>query len=392
MPRWLGFALFLAVVLGTIGGVHYFLWVRLVRNPHWPAPWRTVGTVAAIGLAVGTPALLVLSRFLPRSAAEAIAWPAFVWFGTMFLLFVLLLIGDVVRLGSWSLARLGADAPPDPGRRRQMARALAAAAGAAVAIGTPLAVSIARQPARVRTIEIPLPRLPRPADGTTIVQITDLHVGPTLGRAFVDDIVRRVNELSPDVVAITGDLMDGSVEDLRDAVAPLADLRARHGAYFVTGNHEYYSPTASWMRHIASLGIRILHNQRVSIGEGAAAFDLAGVDDWSAAGSGVPGHGADLPRALAGRDPARAVVLLAHQPKHVREAAAAGVDLQLSGHTHAGQIWPFSWVVRLTQPYVAGLHREDATWIYVSPGTGYWGPPMRVATHPEITRVVLRAG
>lgn len=392
MPRWLAFALFLTVVLSILAGVHYFLWVRLVRNPAWPAPWRTIGTVAAFVLGIGAPAVLILVRFVPRPVGSVLAWPAFIWFGTMFLLFLALLAGDLVRLALWLGERLGGGGPADPERRRQLARVVAGAAGAIGAAAAVFAVRTGLERVRIKSLDIPIGRLPAAADGTTIVQITDLHVGPTIGRAFMQDVVDRVNALAPDIVAITGDLVDGTVAELRDGVAPLADLRARRGVYFVTGNHEYYSPTEAWLAHLPTLGIRVLRNERVPIGDGEASFDLAGIDDWTAPQSHLPGHAPDLPRALAGRDASRALVLLAHQPKAIAEAAALGVDLQLSGHTHAGQIWPFTLLVRLVQPYVAGLHRHGDTWIYVSPGTGYWGPPMRIATHPEITRLVLRRG
>ncbi|HSO00071.1 MAG TPA: metallophosphoesterase, partial [Candidatus Nanopelagicales bacterium] len=224
-----------------------------------------------------------------------------------------------------------------------------------------------------------------------IVQLTDVHIGPTIGREWLEGIVARVNELEPDLVAITGDLVDGRVADLREHTAPLAKLRAKHGVYFVTGNHEYYSGADEWIEELSRLGVRVLRNERVTIGEGADSFDLAGVDDWKAGGFGG-GHGPDLKRALAGRDPGREVVLLAHQPKQVVQAAEMGVGLQLSGHTHGGQIFPWGYFVRLDQPHVQGLGQHGETQIYVSRGTGYWGPPMRVGAPPEITLVELEAG
>ena len=179
--------------------------------------------------------------------------------------------------------------------------------------------------------------------------------------------------------------MDGSVEELGDLVRPLADLVAKDGVYFVTGNHEYYSGAEQWMLFLPSLGVKVLRNERVAIG-GEGGFDLAGVHDWSAGGfSEAP----DLGRALRGRDPKRACVLLAHQPKQIAAADEQGVDLQLSGHTHGGQLFPFKYLVGLQQPYVAGLHRHGRAQIYVSSGTGYWGPPMRLLAPAEITRIEL---
>lgn len=243
----------------------------------------------------------------------------------------------------------------------------------------------------VRTLRVPLARLPVAMEGYTLVQLTDIHVGPTIDRAFIVELVARVNALQPDAVVITGDLVDGTVAALGEHVAPLAGLRARHGVFFVTGNHEYYAGVDPWLAELERLGMRVLRNERVTLGDADASIDLAGVDDWAAARHGA-GHGADLTRALQGRDERREVVLLAHQPKAVPEAARRGVGLVLSGHTHGGQLWPFSYLVGLDQPLLAGLHRVGATWAYVSEGTGYWGPPMRLGTRAEITRVVLSRG
>jgi predicted MPP superfamily phosphohydrolase len=242
----------------------------------------------------------------------------------------------------------------------------------------------------IEQVEVPLSRLPAELDGFSIVQLSDVHVGLTLGRRFVERLVESVNALEPDAVAITGDLVDGPVERLGPAVAPLANLRTRHGTFFVTCNHEYYSGAPAWCDYLTHLGLRVLRNERVSIGSGAASLDLAGIDDESAHRFHLD-HGADLERAVAGRDPSRELVLLAHQPRAVGRAEAAGVGLQISGHTHGGQIWPFHWLVPLQQPVVAGLRRVGNVQLYVSRGTGYWGPPMRLGSPPEITRIVLRA-
>jgi predicted MPP superfamily phosphohydrolase len=294
-----------------------------------------------------------------------------------------------VRLVIWCARRAG-DAPVDASRRTATARLTAATvmslSGGLAAVG----LRAARGPIAVRRVDVSLARLPTVHDGFRLVQLSDIHVGSTIGRAFVEDVVRRANELGPDLVAITGDLVDGSVADLAEAVAPLAGLRARHGVYFVTGNHEYYSGAEAWIAELPRLGIRVLRNERVSIGAGAEAFDLAGIDDHSAERFGGMPHDAAIARALGDRDPTREVVLLAHQPRSFAEAARLGVGLQLSGHTHGGQIWPFGVIVQLSQPFLAGLHRQGASQIYVSRGTGYWGPPMRLGAPAEITELVLR--
>jgi hypothetical protein len=210
-------------------------------------------------------------------------------------------------------------------------------------------------------------------------------------RGRLEEIVGMVNEQRPDVVAIVGDLVDAPVDELRQDVAPLADLVSGQGVYFVTGNHEYFTDTEGWMRHLPTLGVQVLRNERVPIRRGTATLDLAGIDDRVAEQFDVPGHGADLDAALDGRDDATPVVLLAHQPVMVEQARAAGVDLQLSGHTHGGQLWPFDYAIRLDQPAVHGLSRVGGTQLYVTSGAGFWGPPVRVGARPEVAVVELRA-
>jgi uncharacterized protein len=249
----------------------------------------------------------------------------------------------------------------------------------------------ANSPPVVRRVPVTLAGLDPALDGLRIVTFSDGHLSATYGGRRFERVVELVNAQRPDVVAIVGDLVDGEVSELREEVAPLADLVSEQGVFFVTGNHEYFVDTGAWLRHLPTLGVDVLRNERVAIRRGAATFDLAGIDDRTAASSGVPGHGADLDAALDGRDDATPVVLLAHQPVMVDRARAAGVGLQLSGHTHGGQLWPFDYVIRLDQPAVEGLSRHGNTQLYVSPGVGYWGPPMRVGARPEVTVVELRA-
>jgi len=369
---------FLAVVLSITAGIHYFLWIRLARDPAWPAP-VVRGLAWGLGLlAASIPLGLFASRLLPRSTAAPFAWLAYGWMGLMFVLFLTLVPLEVVRAGARVVG-------VDPERRLLLARALAGAA-AVIGLGESVA-GLASVLGRVgvQPVRVPIAKLPKSLSGYTIVQISDIHVGPTIGRSFIDQIVRTINALSPDLVAITGDLVDGSVAELGPLVEPLKDLRAKDGVFFVTGNHEYYSGVDAWIGHLRTLGVRVLRNERVALRDG---LDLAGVDDTSAKSFGR-GHGQDVPRAMEGRDESRAIVLLAHQPKAVIDACKHGVDLQLSGHTHGGQIWPWGYAVRLDQPHVAGLHDHHGTAIYVSRGTGYWGPPMRVAAPAEITRIEL---
>ncbi len=377
---------FLVVVLGITTAIHYYLWQRLVMDPVWPSPWLSVGTWVLIALGVSIPLAFVAGRFLSRATASPVAWVAYVWMGAMFLLLVLLVPSELV-LGIGGFVG-GADGVASPERRLFLSRGIALIVGGTGVGLSALGMVNALAPVKVARVRARLRDLPPALSGFTIVQLTDIHVGPTIGRGFIEELVRRTNALSPDVVAITGDLVDGSVAELGPLVEPLRELRARHGVFFVTGNHEYYSGADEWIAYLGQLGVRVLRNERVTIEHDGAELDVAGVDDWEAASFGN-GHGRDLAKALEGRAAGRKVVLLAHQPKQIDEASEHGVDLQLSGHTHGGQIFPFNVHVRLQQPYVSGLHQHGSTALYVSRGTGYWGPPMRLGVPAEITHVEL---
>jgi predicted MPP superfamily phosphohydrolase len=363
--------------------VHRYVWARLIRDAAWPGPWRGALTLGVFALAALIPLVFVSTRSLPRAMAAPLAWVAYTWMGFALYLFLFTVISDAGR-GIAAVARV---LPVDPDRRQLLARTLAATVGGlATLVGIGGLANVARGFV-VRRVPVPLAKLPKSASGYVIVQMTDVHVGPTLGRHFIESIVRQTNALAPDMIVITGDLVDGTVEQLRDHVEPLRGLRAKDGVFFVTGNHEYYSGADEWIAHLRTLGVHVLRNERVAIRD---AFDLAGVDDWSA-GRMLEHHGQDVAGALSGRDPSRVVVLLAHQPKAMTEATAHQVDLQLSGHVHGGQMVPFNWLARLDQPLISGLHRVKDTWVYVSTGTGYWGPPMRVGSGAELTRIELVA-
>jgi hypothetical protein len=237
-------------------------------------------------------------------------------------------------------------------------------------------------------VPIRLPKLNPAFDGFRIAVVSDIHLGPLSGRAHTERIVRMINETSPDLVAVVGDLADGTVGELGPAAAPLRDLASREGTFFVTGNHEYFEEPFEWLRELDRLGVNTLRNENTVIRRGDGAFDLAGVNDLS--GRSVD-DGPDFDRALSGRDSSRPTVLLAHQPVQVSEAAKRGVDLQLSGHTHGGQLWPFHYIVKLQQGAVAGLSTVDNTQLYVTRGAGFWGPPVRVGAPPDITVLTLRS-
>jgi len=387
----------LTVLASALFGVHYYLWARLVRDPELPSPWSTVATRVLVGLAVSGVVGFVLVRYTPRAVSSPVMWIVYTWLGVMFYLFFLLVAADTL-LALLALVRLAHTGPVDVAgnggaapdvaanivRRVALARLVAGVVGGAAVLVSGAGMVSALGRVEVKRVRIPLAKLPSGTAPYRIVQLTDIHLGPTIGREFMDDVVARVNALEPDCVVITGDLVDGSVTELGALAAPLRELKARDGVYFVTGNHEYYSGVDAWLAFLGDQGVRVLRNERLAVGP----LDLAGVDDWSAKSFGN-GHGQDVPRALTGRDTSRPLVLLAHQPQTIVEAESLGVDLQLSGHTHGGQIFPWKYAVKLVTPYVAGLYRHKSATVYVSRGTGYWGPPMRVGSPAEITELEL---
>jgi uncharacterized protein len=391
MSRSAQFAIFFVIVAVVLTAFHAYLWLRLIRDTALPSPWKQVAACTLAVLLASIPIAAGIYKNLPSGAARLIGAIPFVWLGVMMLLLFWFFAVDLMKLVALLSSRIGDFSFTEP-LRLLVARIAAAVGVALVVCLSMVAVRNASGPPTLTELDVRMPRLPRDFDGYSIVQIGDLHIGGSLSdRVWVEQLVAKVNALHPDIVAITGDVVDGSPTEILDGVAPLAGLRAKRGVFFVAGNHEHYSGFPAWVPVFEKLGFRILSNERVSIGEDAASFDLIGVDDFDGRRMS-PGPGADIEKATAGRDPGKAAVLLSHQPKIAAEAAKLGIDLVLAGHTHGGQIWPFSALVRLQQPYLRGLYRVSAgTQIYVSDGTGTWGPPMRLGTHSEVVRIVLRA-
>ncbi|CAL9520781.1 hypothetical protein SUDANB120_03841 [Streptomyces sp. enrichment culture] len=437
------------LVLSLLALVHRWLWIRLVRDTTRPGgAARRAGTVLAFTLPLLSLAALTAGRAgAPFPVQQAVAWPGYLWLAVLLYLSMAVLVTEPVRAvllrrgaGRGAAARpeprtedpqpepqpasagapagaaaqqrpapaggpapehpqdpappaadpaaeAGADPAADPAaaglsRRVFVARALAGAAAAAAAgtvgYGT---YGVLRGPG-VKRVRVPLAKLPRAAHGFRIAVVSDVHIGPVLGRAHTARVVEAVNGTQPDLIAIVGDLVDGDVADLGPAAEPLARLRARHGAFFVTGNHEYFSGAQQWIDHVRELGVTPLENARRAL----PYFDLAGVNDVQGEREGA---GPDFRAALGDRDRGRAAVLMAHQPVVIHDAVRHGVDLQLSGHTHGGQLWPGEYLADLANPTVAGLERYGDTQLYVSRGAGAWGPPVRVGAPSDITVVEL---
>jgi uncharacterized protein len=389
MARATYMIIFLGIFAFLLALTHFYILQRLSYYLQLTGGQFRLATRLLASLALLTLIAVPLGRVLPREAARVLDWIIFPWLGFAMVLLIVLFVTDAC----WFLSQLIPSALKyDAERRAFFERLLGVTALGSAGLLGGFSLWNGLRPVMVKPLTVELKRLPRSLDGLRIVQITDLHIGPLIDGGWLRQVVDKVNALKPDIIVVTGDLVDGSVEELSRHVAPMADLVAPQGVYFVTGNHEYYSGVEPWCAHIASLGLRVLRNECVSINAGSNgdSFDLAGVDDWRS--NQFPGQGADLPKALAGRDTDKMLILLAHQPVAIHEAAAHGVDLQLSGHTHGGQIWPYTYLVYLQQPYAEGLHRyrKTSTQIYVSPGTGFWGPPMRLGTAAEITHITLR--
>ena len=330
--------------------------------------------VAAVLLAAG----ILVPRSIRRSGL--LAWIGLTAIGFFSTLLVTTLLRDVFLLA----ARFSMTSS----RYQTLLEPSALCALVLTVAVTAVGFVIARRP-RIVNVDIPVSRLPKPLHGFSITQISDVHVGPTIRREFVERLVRRVNGLRADLIAVTGDLVDGSVQQLASHTAPLSQLSARHGVFFVTGNHEYYSGEAAWTREIRRLGLTVLKNQHVVLDHDGASLVLAGVDDIGAHHYDAAQR-SDPAAALEGAPlDAGAKILLAHQPGSAQAAAQAGYDVQISGHTHGGQFWPWNLFVRFFQPFTAGLHRMKSLWVYVNSGTGYWGPPNRFGVPAEITRIRL---
>lgn len=386
----LGWLVFLSVILLLTGSMHGYLYTRLSEAPilkaHGPMP------VAAVLILLWATTLsgFLLERVLPAGLARVLAWVGHVWQGTSFLLLCTMLATEPLRHLPDLLARF-------PGIIRLELPLSADLDGlltlSALGLGLLLAASAiasATNGPRLVRVRVAHPAIPPEWNGLRILQVSDLHVGNTIRQGYVERLARRIRDLDPDMLALTGDLVDGSVSRLAPELAPLLAWKPRHGIHFVPGNHEYYAGVEPWLDHLRQAGVTVLRNAHVVLEQGGAPFVVAGVDDFAARRFGGPGP--DLDAALSGSPARTPILLLAHQPPAIEAARKAGVSLQLSGHTHGGQIVPFNFLVRLDQPHVAGLFRKDDTWLYVSRGTGWWGPPMRLGAPSEITLLELVSG
>jgi predicted MPP superfamily phosphohydrolase len=368
----------LVAVLGLLFGMPW--WTLVWAGNDWPTGVAAAATVVFAGTLVAFPVLMVHGH--GRRHRDWAARTADTMLGVVWVLFVWSLLGAVLR------AALAISGVADPARSRIVTAVVTAVAAVLLAWGYAEAMRVSR----IRRVDVTVPRLGAGLDGTTVVLLTDTHYGPIDRSRWSAGVVDVVNSLDADIVCHAGDIADGTPTQRRAQAAPLGDVRATLARVYVTGNHEYFSGALGWVERMDALGWEVLHNRHIVVERGGDRLIVAGVDDRTAAGSGLPGHHSDHVAALAGVDPQLPILLLAHQPKQVDGAVAHGVDLQLSGHTHGGQIWPFHHLVRLDQPVVQGLSRHGPrTQLYTSRGTGFWGPPFRIFAPSEITLITLHA-
>jgi uncharacterized protein len=363
----------------------YVGWRLLPQLAGAPLGW-TVLLVVLIASAVLMPMGLVARRYAKPPLADHLMLAGLLFMGLFSSLFVLTVLRDVMLLALWGVAAVMPQAM-DHARLTFWSAVAVPVVGVLVTL---VGFLNARCTAAVVKVDVPIDGLPAALQGFTIAQLSDIHVGPTIKAKYLRRIVDKVNALDAGMVAITGDLIDGKVPELRDHVAPLAELQSKHGTFFVTGNHEYYSGAHEWIAELKRLGIRVLMNEHEVLAHGGAQLVVAGIADYSAH-LFDPSHRSDAVKAVAGAPAGAPKVLLAHQPRSAPEAQKAGVDLQLSGHTHGGQFWPWNHFVRFQQPFTAGLNRFGKLWVYTSRGTGYWGPPKRFGAPSEITLLRLVA-
>jgi predicted MPP superfamily phosphohydrolase len=381
--------------------VYYYIGLRLIKPLSLKKRDKKLLWILLILVPVSQPFSLML-RQLPTGDIFRIVlgWISYTGFGIFSLILAGLLIRDFFLLISFILKNVLAGIKKlqypnkdrsvsfDPHRRLFLLNATNFSIIGFSAMMTGYGLYEASRQPRLEEVEIPIRGLHPDLDGFTIAQFSDLHASLTIRRHFIQAVVDQVNELKADVIVFTGDLVDGTVHDLRSDVAPLKELQAQHGVYFVTGNHEYYSGAEAWIEEVERLGMSVLLNENRLISYRQHSILLAGVTDYSSADF-VSGHRSDPVKAIRTAENPAVKILLAHQPKSIFEAARAGFDLQLSGHTHGGQYFPWKYLVTLSQPYIQGLHRHGQTWIYVNRGAGYWGPPLRLGVPSEVTKITL---
>lgn len=372
LMSFIGVILFVSILLHVIP-----LWV-LILAPSWPDTVTTIGVVVFVVGALAMPAMLAVGH---GKKFDVRALLGDIWLGVLWQLFVWAVIGEIVNVIAWLAGA--------PHGLRERYVAVGCLVVVCILLVWGLVAALGRVP--IRHVTIKVDRLPAEFDGRTIAHITDTHLSRILGQRWIKRIVEQVNALSPDIVCHTGDLADGDVERRTASVDVLGDVDAPLGRFFITGNHEYMSGAGYWVGRMKKLGWTVLQNEHEIVQIGHARLAMAGINDLTAPGNDAASDRPDVDKAVQDIPAGIPTILLAHQPKQVRDAVHKDLDLQLSGHTHGGQIWPFHYLVRAEQGALAGLSRPGKrTQLYISRGTGFWGPPFRIGAPPEIALITLR--
>jgi predicted MPP superfamily phosphohydrolase len=383
MPQWASFLVFFIIVTSIYSAGHYYIYSWLVR---WTEPARPLRRSIQLGfllLILSFPASRILAQVDYNPFTYFLTLVSSTWMGLV-LYFVLLFLAIDLGLSFLRLfAFLGGKKIALSLRSRRILAGCAA-------LGVLLLGGVAWLEAHdlgVTRLDIPIKGLPAEMDGFTLVQVSDLHYGMLTENGKLLRVVERVNELKPDLIVITGDLVDEGVSHMEDMAQPLKQLKSRRGVLAVTGNHEYYAGVNRAAAIMISAGVEVLRNEIKVLPGG---LQVLGVDDPTGARRmGEPA--ADLERQLSQLDPKKPSILLYHQPIYFEKAASLGVGLQLSGHTHGGQLYPIIYISRMIYPRTPGLHRVGESKLYVSRGAGTWGPPMRLGSPPEIVHITLRS-
>lgn len=394
--------LFLSIFFIFSGLVAFYITRRFLGMTSLSRLRKFVVATGIVVILFISPITIMLRRYgMNNQGIDILVWTGYLCLGFLSFIFTFLVIRDVLCLPAAFLNTLkrilfaqphgksDPVIPENPSRRGFLVNSMNYGIMATASLTTGYGIVEAKQVPEVKEVQIAIPALPEDFDGFRIVQVTDLHVSPTIRRPYVEKVVEVVNSLNADIFALTGDLVDGTISQLSHDVEPLRNIKSAQGNFFVTGNHEYYFGVIDWVTQIQRLGFSILLNEFRMINRGQGSLLLAGVTDYRG-GNFLHTHRSDPIKAVAGAPAADVKILLAHQPKSIFDAASAGFDLQISGHTHGGQFFPWNLIVGLNQPFVSGLHKYKNTHIYVSRGTGYWGPPVRVGAPSEITLIKLR--
>ena len=376
----LRFALFIL----SWGALNAFLTWRFLAGWQVARPVKVAFCVLVISSFVITPlAFWIGGTWLKTSA--------FLLMGLLSLTYTLIIARDVVLMGGWLIHKLNLFSDVVSPERRALFKEAAnwgILAGAST-VGLAAAVN-ARQMPNVREIQIPIKDLPKALEGFSIAQVSDTHIGSTVRAEKIAHIAEQVQQLNPDMYVVTGDLIDGSIADLGEQVKALLNVTSPHGTYFCTGNHEYYSGALRWCAFLEAQGVQVLNNAHQVIEVPGGKIMMAGVTDLHGARF-IESHRCEPGLACENApDDVDVKILLAHQPKVAFLTERGQYDLQLSGHTHGGQYFPYNYLIHLVQKYVAGLYRHEDMWVYVNRGTTFWGPPMRLGPEQEITLLKLR--